>query len=150
HGRAAAHRHPGARAQERPRTRGSPGDSCGDGVISLTRAGSGASTRPFRLRSGDRIALVAPGSSFKGEDLTAGVAELKTLGFDAVYDERVFERGPFVAGSPATRAAVIEAVWRYPKIRALIAIRGGYGSAQLLPLLDVALMRDARKIFVGY
>ncbi len=70
---------------------------------------------------------------------------MKTLGFDAVYDERVFERGQFVAGSPATRAAVIEAAWRDPSIRALIAIRGGYGSAQLLPLLDVALMRDGQK-----
>jgi muramoyltetrapeptide carboxypeptidase len=32
----------------------------------------------------------------------------------------------------------------------LIAVRGGYGSAQLLPLLDTRLLRDARKIFVGY
>jgi muramoyltetrapeptide carboxypeptidase len=32
----------------------------------------------------------------------------------------------------------------------LIAVRGGYGSAQLLPLLDLELMRSARKIFVGY
>jgi muramoyltetrapeptide carboxypeptidase len=94
--------------------------------------------------------LVAPASPFNSEDLAAGVAELKTHGFDAVYDERVFERGQFVAGSPATRVAVIEAAWRDPSIRALIAIRGGYGSAQLLPRLDVALMRDARKIFVGY
>ena len=62
----------------------------------------------------------------------------------------MFERGQFVAGSAATRAAVIEAAWRDPAIRALIAIRGGYGSAQLLPILDIGLMRDARKIFVGY
>ena len=62
----------------------------------------------------------------------------------------MFDRGQFVAGSAATRAAVIEAAWRDPAIRALIAIRGGYGSAQLLPILDIGLMRDASKIFVGY
>src|SRR4029450_9490969 len=40
--------------------------------------------------------------------------------------------------------------WSDPSIAALIAMRGGYGSAQLLPLLDPAVMRRGRKIFVGY
>jgi muramoyltetrapeptide carboxypeptidase len=46
--------------------------------------------------------------------------------------------------------SLIEQAWRDPSIRALFAIRGGYGSAQLLPLLDTRLMRDARKAFIGY
>jgi muramoyltetrapeptide carboxypeptidase len=106
--------------------------------------------KPPRLRSGDRVALVAPASPFNKDDLDAGVAELARLGYEAVYDERVLERAHFVAGPPATRTAVIEDAWRDPSIRALIAIRGGYGSAQLLPLLDVSLLRRAAKIFVGY
>jgi muramoyltetrapeptide carboxypeptidase len=32
----------------------------------------------------------------------------------------------------------------------LIAVRGGYGSAQLLPLLDANLLRSSRKALVGY
>jgi muramoyltetrapeptide carboxypeptidase len=106
--------------------------------------------KPHRLRSGDRIALVAPASAFRRDDLDAGVTELRRLGFDAVYDQRVFERQRFVAGEAATRAALIEHAWRDSSIRALMAIRGGYGSAQLLPLLDTRLMRDARKVFIGY
>jgi muramoyltetrapeptide carboxypeptidase len=106
--------------------------------------------KPHRLRSGDRVALVAPASPFKREDLDAGVAELTRLGFEAVYDERVFEQTRFVAGAAETRAALIAQAWRDPAIRALIAIRGGYGSAQLLPLIDVALLRERAKIFVGY
>lgn len=106
--------------------------------------------KPKRLRSGDRVALVAPASPFRREDLEAGVAELAGLGFEPVYDERVFERARFVAGSAATRAELLDAAWRDESIRAIIAIRGGYGSAQLLPLLDPALMRQAAKIFVGY
>lgn len=93
---------------------------------------------------------MAPASAFRHDDLHAGVAELQRLGFDAVYDEKVFERQRFVAGDAQTRAALIEKAWRDPSIRALIAIRGGYGSAQLLPLLDTRLMRDARKPFIGY
>lgn len=105
---------------------------------------------PHRLRSGDRVALVAPASPFKREDLELGVAELSSLGFEAVYDERVLVRASYLAGSAETRAAVLMDAWQDPRVRALIAIRGGYGSAQVLPLLDGAIVREARKPFVGY
>lgn len=103
-----------------------------------------------RLQSGDRVALVAPASSFPAEEVAAGVAELARLGFEAVYDESLFARQRFVAGSAEGRAHAIHQAWADPSIAALIAMRGGYGSAQLLPLLDVALLRDARKALIGY
>lgn len=105
---------------------------------------------PHRLRPGDRVALVAPASPFKREDLELGIAELASLGFEAVYDERVLQRAGYLAGSAETRAAVLMDAWRDPGIRGLIAIRGGYGSAQVLPLLDGSVVRTARKPLVGY
>lgn len=106
--------------------------------------------KPQRLEPGDRVALVAPASPFKREELEAGVEELTRIGFDPFYDERVLERSRFVAGSAETRAAVLQAAWRDPDVRAIIAIRGGFGSAQLLPLLEPALIQQSPKIFVGY
>lgn len=106
--------------------------------------------KPRRLEAGDRIALVAPASAFKREEFDAGVTELARLGFEAVYDERVFDRDRFVAGDPATRVAALHDAWSDPSIKAIVAVRGGYGSAQLLPLIDVNRMRTAQKIFVGY
>jgi muramoyltetrapeptide carboxypeptidase len=106
--------------------------------------------KPRRLQRGDRIAIVAPASAFKRDEFEAGIRELAVLGFEAVYDERVFARERFVAGSAEVRATAIHDAWRDPSIAALVAVRGGYGSAQLLPLLDVGLMRSARKAFVGY
>jgi len=103
-----------------------------------------------RLLSGDRVALVAPASSFPPEELTAGVTELARLGLEAVYDESVFEKDRFVAGPAHVRAAAIQKAWADPSIAALIAMRGGYGSAQLLPLFDPALLRTARKALIGY
>jgi muramoyltetrapeptide carboxypeptidase len=106
--------------------------------------------KPRRLRRGDRITLVAPASPFKREELDAGVAELAALGYEAVYDDRVFARERFLAGDALLRAASLMDAWRDPTVRAVVAIRGGYGSAQMLPLLDSGVMRDAAKIFVGY
>lgn len=106
--------------------------------------------KPRALRPGDRIAVVAPASPFKREQFSAGVRELEQLGFVPVYDERVFACERFVAGPATVRAGAIHDAWRDPAIAALVAVRGGYGSAQLLPLLDVELMRSARKAFIGY
>lgn len=106
--------------------------------------------RPRRLRSGDRIALVAPASAFKPADLEAGVRELQRLGFEAVYDEAIFARAWFEAGPAAVRARVLHEAWRDPSIAALLAVRGGYGSQQLLPLLEPEVMRQAAKLLIGY
>ena len=106
--------------------------------------------KPLRLSKGDRVALVAPASPFQRTDFDAGVRELTGLGFEPVFDDRVFERARFVAGPATVRAAMLHDAWRDPSIRAIIAVRGGYGSAQLLPLLDGAMVRSARKIFIGY
>ena len=103
-----------------------------------------------RLQSGDRVALVAPASSFPHEELAAGVAELARLGFEAVYDESIFDKDRFVAGSVETRVRAIHDAWADPSIAALIAMRGGYGSAQLLPFLDSDLLRSGRKALIGY
>ncbi len=89
-----------------------------------------------RLVQGDRIALVAPASSFDPEDVARGVAEMRRLGFEAVFSGDVFERSLFTAGTAQVRAADFERAWSDPSVAALMAIRGGYGSTQLLPLLD--------------
>jgi muramoyltetrapeptide carboxypeptidase len=107
-------------------------------------------TRVRRLRSGDRIALVAPASSFHPEEVAAGAAELARLGFEAVYDDRLFEKDRFVAGPVETRVKAIVEAWEDPSIAALIAVRGGYGSAQLLPFLDPGVLRRGRKALIGY
>src|SRR5215218_2241993 len=95
--------------------------------------------KPRVLRPGDRIAVVAPASAFARDEFDAGIAELRALGFEPVYEESVFERRTYAAGSATTRAAAFERAWRDPSIAAVIAVRGGYGSVHLLPVLDPAL-----------
>jgi muramoyltetrapeptide carboxypeptidase len=106
--------------------------------------------KPRALRPGDRIAVVAPASAFARAEFDAGVNELKTLGFEPVYDQSVFERRAYAAGSARTRAAAFARAWLDPDIAALIAVRGGYGSVHLLPFLDAAEIRRYPKAFIGF
>jgi muramoyltetrapeptide carboxypeptidase len=106
--------------------------------------------KPRALRPGDRVAVVAPASAFKREDFDRGIAEIRRLGFEPVYDDSVFERKRYLAGPAETRARALRSAWCDPSIAGVIAVRGGYGSAQVLPLLDPEEAKRTVKPFVGY
>ena len=116
--------------------------------MSAASAGARAAWRfplrkPPALGPGARLAMVAPASAFEVGAFDAGLAEIATLGFEPVYDESVFARDRYLAGAPALRAAALARAWRDPAIDGIIAVRGGYGSVQLLPLLDYVDMDGA-------
>ena len=107
--------------------------------------------KPRKLRPGDRIAIVAPASSFLREEFDKGVAEIQRLGFEPIFEESVFaQHGGYLSGEGRVRAEAFINAWRDPSVRALIAVRGGYGSVHLLPFLDKEDLRQTPKAFVGY
>lgn len=100
---------------------------------------------------GSRIRIVAPASPFDRADFDAGLGELGRLGFHPVYDDRVFERAGYVAGTRASRAQQLRDAWRDAGADVILGVRGGYGSVQLLPLLQVEdVMGHPPATFVGY
>lgn len=106
--------------------------------------------KPRALRPGDRIAVVAPASPFARQSFDDGIAGLRALGFDPVWDESVFERRRYLAGAAGTRAAAFRRAWNDPAIAGIVAVRGGYGSVQMLPLLDPSDFKGSPKAFIGY
>jgi muramoyltetrapeptide carboxypeptidase len=106
--------------------------------------------KPQRLRPGDKVAVVAPASGFPREEFDKGIAELRRLGFEPVFEESVFEREQYVAGESRVRANAFLSAWGDPSVRAIIAVRGGYGSVHLLPYLRPEELRREPKAFIGY
>ena len=107
------------------------------------------------IRPGGKIAIIAPASplnadSIAGNVFDRGVAELKRLGFQPVYDDRVNEQLGYLAGSDLVRSASIEDSVNDPDIAGIMALRGGYGSAQLLPMIDAGRWGKSRKALIGY
>jgi muramoyltetrapeptide carboxypeptidase len=107
--------------------------------------------KPRALKAGDRVAIVAPASPFARDEFDRGVAELSRLGFVPIWDDSVFatESG-YLAGSAELRAHAFMKYWSDPSVSALIAVRGGYGSVQLLPFLHPPQLVANPKLFIGY
>ncbi len=99
---------------------------------------------------GSQVALVAPASPFDRAEFDRGVTALADLGFHAVFDDSVFDEGPIVAGPAARRAEAFARACARGDVDAVLAVRGGYGSAETLPWLDAAALRRTRTAFIGY
>src|SRR6476661_9359331 len=107
--------------------------------------------KPRALTPGDRIAVVAPASPFARDEFDAGIEEIRTLGFEPVFEQSVFERKSYLAGPADVRAAAWIHAWQDPSVAALVAVRGGYGSVQILPALAAAgVCNGPPKAFIGY
>ena len=109
-----------------------------------------ARIKPPVLQAGDTVGIVAPASNVRADDLEAGCAALRDLGYKPFYFESILERDLYFAGSAARRARELEEMFTRDDVRAIICARGGYGSNYLLDTLDLNKIKAHPKIFVGY
>jgi muramoyltetrapeptide carboxypeptidase len=106
---------------------------------------------PMALQRGDTIAIIAPaGPSNNREGLLKTIGTLERLGFRVKYSERIFDATRYLAGSDSDRAEELMGAIEDPEVRAILPLRGGYGCARLIPLLDEGRLRANCKIFMGY
>jgi muramoyltetrapeptide carboxypeptidase len=104
-----------------------------------------------RLHRGSRVAVVSPASAAKAELVDRGVQRLTAFGYEPVVMPHALSRGPlYYAGTAEERVADLHAAFADPAIEGVLCTRGGWGSAELLPLLDAELIRANPKVFVGY
>jgi muramoyltetrapeptide carboxypeptidase len=105
--------------------------------------------KPAALRRGDKVALIAPASSFNREGFMAGCDRLRQMGYEPVYAQNIFERDIYFAGAVERRTHEFHEFWRREDIAALICARGGYGSNYLLEKLDYGMIAEHPKILLG-
>jgi muramoyltetrapeptide carboxypeptidase len=96
------------------------------------------------------IGVIAPGGATDPEALAAGLALLRSWGFKVRVGEHVGDRRRYCAGDPASRTRDFEAMFRDPEVTAVICARGGYGTAQILPLLDPDVLAAHPTLVCGY
>jgi muramoyltetrapeptide carboxypeptidase len=118
---------------------------------SAPRAAAPASIKPKRLAPGDTVALVSPANAtFNTVDLEIATESLTALGFRVRKSEHMMERHGNLAGDDKARAEDINKAFADKSVAAVHAIRGGWGSARLLPYLDYDTIRSNPKVLIGY
>ncbi len=109
------------------------------------------SIKPRALRPGATLAIVSPASACKPNLVHQGIDHLHALGYKTVLGQHALASGPlYYAGSLEDRLHDLHAAFADPAIDGILCTRGGWGSAELLPHLDTALIRANPKPFIGY
>ena len=129
------------------------GLATGLGVAMLAGPAAAATgpLRPPRLKAGDRVGLIEPASAtFEAFDVTLVEEAVRALGLVPVRGSHVLGRNGYLSASDKDRAADFNAMAADRQIRAILAIRGGWGCARMLPFVDFGLMRTNPKLVIGY
>ncbi len=121
--------------------------------------------------AGSTIALIAPSSPFEAALYEKGREILEKAGYRTVAGKNLQRfmagpasspapedphspssvfRPPYLAGSDLERVQDLCDAFMDPEVRAVICVRGGYGSGRLLASLPYAALRGCRKIFLGH
>lgn len=99
---------------------------------------------------GSTIAVVAPGSPPETRaEVQRGIAWWESKGYRVKLMPGALAQDDWHAGSPEVRAADLQAAFADPEVDAIQTMRGGYGSAQMIPLLDFDAIAKTPKAFVG-
>ena len=99
---------------------------------------------------GSTIGVVTPASPPDTRaEVECGVAWWEANGYRVKLMPGALEQDGWHAGSPELRARDLQAAFADPEIDAIQTMRGGYGSAQVIPLLDFDAIAETPKIFVG-
>jgi muramoyltetrapeptide carboxypeptidase len=108
------------------------------------------SIKPCCLMPGDTLGIVAPAGPFDPKKFMKGKTVLESMGFRTVFDEGIFQKHGFFAGSDVQRADQVNRLFADPAVQAVVCARGGYGSMRILRFLDFKLIQNNPKIFVGF
>ena len=107
--------------------------------------------KPRSLHKGDVIGLISPASTpSSSEKVEKSVRYLESLGYRTAVGTHVLDVNGYLAGSDRDRAEDFNAMVRDKHVKAIVALRGGYGTPRILPLLDYRAIRQHPKIIVGY
>lgn len=120
-------------------------------ALAPARSASRSSRKPPRLAVGDIVGLIEPAGFSDGEaQIDAVRFTIEGMGLVPKVAPHVGSRHGYLAGTDRERAADIEAMFADPEVKAVFAIRGGWGCARLLPHLDWRTIRANPKLLVGF
>lgn len=108
--------------------------------------------QPSYLKAGDTVAIVAPSGVLKNKtnEVQRSKALLESWGLHVTIGKHVFSQHGHFAGTDEERCADLQKALDDPKIKAIWAARGGYGTVRIMDKLDYTKFKEHPKWIIGY
>ncbi|MEO0405104.1 MAG: LD-carboxypeptidase [Bacteroidota bacterium] len=107
-------------------------------------------TIPAFLNEGDTIGIFAPARFAYEEQLNETKNIIEQAGFSVKMGSNIGLRNQQFAGTDKERANALMELTQDPQVKAIIAARGGYGTARILEHLDLQILKENPKWWIGF
>ena len=105
---------------------------------------------PPNLQKGDTIAIVATARKNIDDNLKPAIALAKSWGLEVVIGKTIGLDDNQLAGTDEQRAADFQTMIDNPNVKAIWCVRGGYGTARMLDLVDFSKFKQNPKWIIGF
>lgn len=106
--------------------------------------------RPPSLKRGDKIGLVAPARKIAKNEISDAVTIIEEQGFTVEFNEKLFSEFNQFAGTDQLRAEYFQEMLDRDDVKAIISVRGGYGSVRIIDKIDFTRFKEHPKWIIGY
>jgi muramoyltetrapeptide carboxypeptidase len=107
--------------------------------------------RAPKLKAGDVIGLISPsGATYEADERALVDETVRALGFVPRHGTHSYDRYGYLAGRDQARADDINAMFADKEVKALLAVRGGWGAARMLRHLDYGMISANPKPVLGF
>jgi muramoyltetrapeptide carboxypeptidase len=104
---------------------------------------------PPNLKEGDQVAIVATAKRME-YDFQAALDTLTSWGLEPVMGKYPLERSGYFAGTDQQKIEDLQWALDSPEIKAIVFLRGGYGTTRILDAINFDRFKDQPKWMVGY
>lgn len=106
---------------------------------------------PRYLKKGDTIGLVAPAGFMAVEKLEACIETLDGWGYTVKMGTTTHSSSDnYFSGTDDERLADLQQMLDDPKVKAILCVRGGYGTSRIIDRIDFKKFRKHPKWIIGY
>lgn len=106
---------------------------------------------PDKIKEGATIGLVSTSSPITAEREEQCVKAIEEMGFKVKKAPNITaSKGGYMAGEESLRGGILNSMFADKDVDAIFCIRGGDGANRIIDYLDLDVIRDNRKPFVGY
>jgi len=105
---------------------------------------------PPSLKIGEKIALVSTARKISKEELEPAIILLESWGLEVVLGKNLFQSHHQFAGTDQQRSEDLQQMMDDNNIKAILCVRGGYGTVRLMDQLDFSTFVKQPKWIAGF
>jgi muramoyltetrapeptide carboxypeptidase len=105
---------------------------------------------PSPLKTGDRVAIVAPGKKINEDDMKFAAETLQSWGLNVSLGKNLFGSNNYLSAPDESRLSDLQTAIDDKSVKAIFCARGGYGTTRILDDVNFSSLQNQPKWVVGF